>query len=90
MTQPSERLAAWLQLVADRGDRKLSAYYFSFDATGDPRIDLLLASVATAGKLAHHTESWADDEDHWSRFAGGPPADMIQELANLLAAGWTP
>lgn len=65
-----------------RGDRRLDAYYFGFDSTGNEHIDLVLAAVAAAGKGYHSTEWWGDDEDErgWSYI------DLIQAAANEAAA----
>jgi len=78
-------LQKWTEMIEKRGDRKYNAYYYSFEPTGDEDIDLLLASFALAGKLAHHTENWSDDRD-WSEHYGAAPATQIQALANQLAA----
>lgn len=40
--------------------QQFNAYYFAFDATGDPKIDAILKAVAGAGKGAHHTQDWEE------------------------------
>ena len=69
------------ELIEDRGDRRFGAYYYGFDSTGVEEIDRVLAAVATAGKLAHHTEYWSEPvyKDDIS------PADFIQKMANEAA-----
>ena len=46
----------------EREEHKLDAYYYSFDATGVPEIDNILAAVASAGKRYQHTRDWNDEE----------------------------
>lgn len=53
------------------------AYYFSLDATGDPKIDAILKAVARAGKGAHNTEDWNSSD----------LVRPIQEAANAAASG---
>lgn len=69
-------------LVESRGDRMLDAYYYSFEPTGDPHIDLILGAVARAGKMYHHTEMWVDG---WGEDDPGC-IEVIQTLANAAAA----
>lgn len=64
---------------------RMSAYYYGFDATGIPQIDLILSAVACAGKAFHHTESW-DDECVWPGHSGTTPQQWIQNAANAAAA----
>lgn len=63
-------------------DRRLNAYYFSFDSTGSPIIDAILSAVAYAGKSYHHTESWARGS-RWDE--GRSYVDVIQAAANEAA-----
>ena len=66
-------------------DRRMNAYYYSFDPTGQPAIDAILSAVAHAGKGYHHTESWHDDGE-WSRWGEGRSVvDVIQAAANEAA-----
>lgn len=58
----------------------LSAYYFSFETTGNTEIDRILGAVAWAGKAYHHTEDWDNDD------LGLSCVDNIQNAANLAAA----
>jgi len=62
-----------------RDEGNLRAYYYSFRATGDADIDLILAAVAAAGKGAHHTDGWLDDD------YGPSYRDQIQEAADRAA-----
>ena len=63
-----------------RNAPRMDAYYFSFDETNVPEIDLVLSAVAWAGKLAHHTEMW--DEP----IASGPSSvAWIQASATAAA-----
>ncbi len=62
---------------------RLYAYYYSFDSTGDPAVDLILSAVACAGKAYHHTSGWTDETPLWDdRFRGATPVDWIQNAAN--------
>lgn len=66
-------------------DRRLNAYYFSFDSTGSPIIDAILSAVAIAGKSHHSTNAWTED-DEWSRWGEGRSlVDVIQAAANEAA-----
>lgn len=67
--------------------RKLqSAYYYSFEPTGDKEIDNILDAIGCAGKSAHHTEAWQDDMavDNWGH-EGATPVEWIQNAANEAA-----
>lgn len=68
----------WIEHRRDTGN--LSAYYYCFDPTGDPDIDLILAAVAAAGNGYHHTDGWNDDDNGPSYVA------QIQEAANRAAS----
>lgn len=74
-------LAVLDRRIADRGDRYLSAYYFAFTATGDERIDRILAAIAAAGKSFHSTDGWTDDYTG----EGWDYIDLIQAAANDAA-----
>jgi hypothetical protein len=60
---------------------RLNSYYFGFDPTGVPEIDLILGAVCHAGKMYHYTERWSDGDE-------GEPSeiDNIQRAANVAAA----
>lgn len=65
---------------------RMAAYYYSFQETGVPEIDLILSAVACAGKAYHHTDGWNDGcsyipEPH----SGETPIDWIQNAANEAA-----
>lgn len=67
-------------------DRRLTAYYFSLDATGSPTIDAILSAVAIAGKGCHHTNGWTE-RDEWARWGEGRSlVDVIQAAADNAAA----
>jgi hypothetical protein len=65
--------------MSDNGQR-FEAYYYAFDATGDEGVDAVLSAVAYAGRMAHHTEGWQDDEHNPSQM------QRIQQAANKAAA----
>lgn len=65
-------------------DLRLSAYYFTFSATGVAEIDRILEAVAMAGKAYHSTEYWAD-EDHGESFVS-----LIQRRAIEAAQALAP
>lgn len=77
--RPNEREALYAP------DRRMRAYYYSFDPTGQPAIDAILSAAAHAGYGYHHTESWGDD-DEWSQWGEGRSVvDVIQAAANEAA-----
>ena len=82
------RALAVLNVVeeAERTDEtmRMDAYYFGFDRTGNILIDRILSAVAVAGKWAHHTEQWNDDED-WKGEPMISQASRIQAAANAAA-----
>lgn len=62
-----------------RDTQNFDAYYYSFQSTGSPDVDLILAAVAYAGSRYHNTENWGEDDN-------GPSCiDLIQEAANRAA-----
>lgn len=77
MPDTLEEAMKWIEKRRDEGN--LRAYYYAFASTGDPKIDLILAAVAAAGKGYHNTEFWSDDDD------GPSYIDLIQEAANRAA-----
>lgn len=70
-------------------NRRMSAYYFEFQPTGAPAVDAILSAVAVAGKSAHNTDQWTEDEcdDGWCpRWGDGRSlVDVIQAAANEAA-----
>jgi len=64
-------------------DRKLNAYYYSFDSTGNDDIDSILEAVAMAGKAFHNTDEWAESHE-WMN-DGVSVAQAIQNAANSIA-----
>lgn len=59
-------------------ERRMSAYYFRFDPTGDDAVDRILSAVAWAGKAFHHTEEWNE-----TAYAGQPPEDLAGQTPVL-------
>jgi hypothetical protein len=67
--------------------RKLDAYYYGFDPTGNDAVDAILEAVARAGKRCHYTEDWSACESD----GRASPAQFIQDAANRAALmGATP
>lgn len=65
---------------------RMDAYYYGFDPTGVPAIDLILCAVATAGKAYHHTNSWCDECGPLVEpLRGQTPVEWIQNAANDAA-----
>lgn len=67
---------------------RMGAYYYGFYPTGVREIDEILSAIATAGKWAHHTECWSDDEGgepEAEHLVGKSPVDWIQNAANRAA-----
>lgn len=62
----------------------LDSYYFSFDKTGIPVIDKILAAVAVAGKAFHSTDQW-NDIAKCTWLDGDTPVKWIQSAANDAA-----
>jgi len=66
-----------------RGDRRLDAYFFSFEPTGVVEVDRILAAIARAGKAYHSTEMWDESSDYED---DGPSfIELIQSAANSAA-----
>ena len=66
-------------------ERRMSAYYYSFESTGDDSIDKILSAVAWAGKLSHHTMEWQDECKTFDDHTGANPIECIQNAANEAA-----
>lgn len=66
-------------------ERRMNAYYYSFDSVGCDPVDKILSAVACAGKAFHHTSDWYEECD-WLGHAGTTPVDWIQNAANEAAA----
>ena len=99
MTAP-ERITAWAEL-ADKAteplpdDARMDAYYYGFDHTECGPVDAVLSAVAVAGKGAHDTNQWGENDEygyyadrpglHPNRATptGGPPTaiSLIQQTA---------
>jgi predicted nucleic acid-binding Zn-ribbon protein len=67
-------------------DLRMNAYYYSFDETAEPSVNLVLSAVACAGKAFHNTESWNDADEANDDHEGGTPVEWIQNAANKAAA----
>jgi len=63
-----------------KGEDGLSAYYYSFDATGCEYVDRILKAVAGAGASAHNTDDWG--EGYGDVLS---PTESIQFVANEVA-----
>lgn len=75
----SELSKAMESIEQRRDSGNLRAYYYAFTPTGNADIDLILAAVASAGKMYHHTDGWSDDD------YGPSCIELIQEAANRAA-----
>ena len=60
---------------------RLSAYYYTFEATGCLAVDKILSAVACAGKGFHHTADWQNTLADGTTFI-----EHIQEAADNAAA----
>ena len=62
--------------------RRMCAYYYSFNETGEEEIDILLSAIACAGKAYHHTEEWQDGcQPYEICHRGETPIERIQNAA---------
>lgn len=62
---------------------RMHAYYYGFDRTGEPCIDLILSAVACAGKAFHHTDGWTDTSPIYNdAHRGETPVEWIQFAAD--------
>lgn len=66
---------------------RMDAYYYGFELTGAPEIDLILSAVACAGKSSHHTDQWNEQSEPWPAHTGNSPAEWIQNAAIIAAEG---
>ena len=67
-------------------ERRMNAYYYSFDSTGSDPVDKILSAVACAGKSFHHTDDWYEHASPQDDHTGGTPIDWIQNAAIEAAA----
>ena len=67
-------------------ERRMHAYYYSFDSTGCDPVDKILSAVACAGKAYHHTDDWYEHASPRDDHTGGTPVDWIQNAAIEAAA----
>lgn len=87
-TAESGRLTEREREILYAPDRRMDAYYYSFDPTGVPAIDAILSAVAHAGKAYHGTEDWTEEGDEQWPGRWGPGrscVDVIQAAANEAA-----
>jgi len=64
---------------------RMCGYYYGFEATGVPEIDLILSAIACAGKCYHHTEDWNQETRLYDHLEGKTPIEWIQNAANKAA-----
>lgn len=64
---------------------RMRAYCFSFDATGEQSIDLVLSAVACAGDMYHHTEGWNLQTEAYEPHTGKTPVEWIQRAGDSAA-----
>ena len=62
-------------------EKRMDAYYYSFERTGVGIIDDILSAVAVAGKAYHHTESWSDTDE----YTPVSHTERIQQAAHTAA-----
>lgn len=72
--------------VGQMSDRRMDAYYYSFEKTEADSINKILSAVACAGKAFHHTENWNDEAGKYADHTGITPVDWIQNSAKESAA----
>lgn len=64
---------------------RMYAYYYGFNDTGSPEIDLILSAVACAGKAFHHTEDWCSESSPYEGHTGDAPVEWIANAARAAA-----
>ena len=64
---------------------RMDAYYYYFEPTGVPEIDLILSAVACAGKAYHNTEDWQEDTWTPDGHTGENAQQWIQSAADAAA-----
>lgn len=69
-------------------ERRMRAYYYSFTPTGVEAVDLILHTIACAGKAYHHTEQWRDECQGYGECVGNSPIEWIQNAADQAAKQW--
>jgi hypothetical protein len=68
-------------------DRRMDAYYYSFEPTKVEAVDKILGAVACAGKAFHHTTDWNDEiKNPYDDHTGSTPVEWIQNAAIEAAA----
>jgi hypothetical protein len=66
--------------------KDLNSYYFSFEKTGNEKVDNLLYAICRAGKAFHSTSQWNDDVgEMYENVKGDTPIEWIQNAANDIA-----
>jgi peptidyl-tRNA hydrolase len=66
-------------------ERRMDAYYYSFDSTGVEVVDKILGAVACAGKAYHHTDDWMEETNPYDDHTGETPVEWIQNAAKEAA-----
>lgn len=63
--------------------KDLNSYYFSFEKTGNEKVDNLLYAICRAGKAFHSTSQWNDEVgEMYENVKGDTPIEWIQNAAN--------
>ena len=66
--------------------KDLNSYYFSFEKTGNEKVDNLLYAICRAGKAFHSTSQWNDEVGEiYKNVKGDTPIEWIQNAANDIA-----
>lgn len=64
----------------------MRAYYWTFEPTGEICADRILSAVASAGKAAHNTSEWANENDgRYYGQEGARPWEWIENAAKATA-----
>lgn len=66
--------------------KDLNSYHFSFEKTGNEKVDNLLYAICRAGKAFHNTSQWNDEVgEMYHGVKGITPVEWIQNAANELS-----
>ena len=58
--------------------KDLNSYYFSFEKTGNEKVDNLLYAICRAGKAFHSTSQWNDEVGEiYKNVKGDTPIEWI-------------
>lgn len=83
MEHPITTTASLLEPIDYNNDRELRAYYYRFDFTNQPIIDLILKYVAAAGKGCHNTADWNVDLIQEAAKQGADQITALQEALKV-------